>query len=102
MFIHACRRALGKHEEAITHYIKRVQMGRWDEERFMSALNIADISRVLWERGHLISPQVSVATLKIDVPADIPTMATLVMVVPKHCPCHANLAVGTAITQVVA
>jgi len=60
VFIHACRRALGKHEEAISHYIKRVQMGSWNEERFMSALNIADISRVLWERGALISPQVCV------------------------------------------
>lgn len=53
-------RALGKVEEAITHYIERIRLGGWAEERFMSALNIADQAKLQWEAGQLISPQVCV------------------------------------------
>lgn len=53
-------RAIGKVEEAITHYIERIRLGGWAEERFMSALNIADQAKLQWETGQLISPQVCV------------------------------------------
>jgi hypothetical protein len=51
-------RALKKVEEAIAHYIERIRLGGWSEERFMSALNIADQAKIQWETGQLISPQV--------------------------------------------
>jgi hypothetical protein len=40
------------------HYIERIRIGGWEEEMFMSALNIADQSRTAWEWGLLINPQV--------------------------------------------
>lgn len=54
----ASLRALHKDEEAIKHYIERIRLGGWDEERFMSGLNIADLAKIQWEKGELISPQV--------------------------------------------
>lgn len=52
-------RALRKVEEAYTHYVVRIGLGGWDEERFMSALNIAEMAKKQWYEGQLISPQVS-------------------------------------------
>jgi hypothetical protein len=54
---HLCR-ALQRVEEAITQYLLRIKLGGWVEERFMSALNIADLSKKHWEAGKLISSQV--------------------------------------------
>lgn len=52
------RRSLKRFEEMYTHYIERIRIGGWEEEMFMSALNIADQSKSAWEKGRLISPQV--------------------------------------------
>lgn len=51
-------RALNRDEEAITQYLMRIKLGGWAEERFMSALNIADLTKRHWEAGKLISAQV--------------------------------------------
>jgi len=55
----ACCRALGKTEDAIMHYTERIRLGGWEEECFMSALNIANLVKKQWENGQIISSQVS-------------------------------------------
>lgn len=51
-------RALERYEEAITHYLERIPLGGWDEECFMSALSIADMTKIAFQEGKLISKQV--------------------------------------------
>jgi hypothetical protein len=54
----APNRALKQNEEAIEHYIARIKLGGWEEERFVSAYNIADLVMMQHLQGELVSPQV--------------------------------------------